>query len=105
MESSFPAAQRGRKPLPAIVRTDGEKIRIATAYLERHGYFVMSKMLTIKGVAALLDCSEGHVKNLSLTDGFPAAHDIGSKRKSIEKNHRIFRYATADILAWLEGCK
>lgn len=91
----------GGKPL--IERTDGEKIRICKTYLEKHNYVVVGSLMTRAEVCAFLQVSGQHINNLLASASFPKPIDVGSKRKCIDSNHRMLRWRTSDITAWVES--
>lgn len=87
--------------VPAFERTEGEKIRLAVAYLEKRGYVVMPSLISRQEVSALLKCSDAHINNLMSDDEFPQPYDIGSKRKSIDRMQRRLRFSAPDVKAWV----
>lgn len=88
--------------VPAMERTEGEKIVIARKYLEARHFVVLPLLVTRKDVCAYLGCSEGHLHNLMETDDFPKPFDIGAGRKKIT-SRIVPRWRMPDIVAWVEA--
>jgi predicted DNA-binding transcriptional regulator AlpA len=95
----YPAA--GVKPIPAIQKTDGEKIRIATKFLESRGFTVSrgAQLLSRSQLAEYLGCSSAHVDNLTNSGSLPRPMNIGNAlSKTPQKRWRL-----SDIERWLES--
>ena len=89
---------------PAIERTEGEKIRLAIAFLEKRGYAVMTKLVTSVEIAEITGCSSAHINVLARQDPtFPKGHDVALRMRDKEVNRKYFRYSALEIKAWLES--
>lgn len=100
--STLVKTNQGQKPL--IERTEGEKIRIATKYLEQHGYHVLTRFITRSDIANILGVSMQHVVNLSECDDFPKPIDIGGTRRNITSRITA-RWLVKDFESWIAGRK
>lgn len=85
--------------MQAIQKTDGEKIRIATRFLESKGFKVTrgETLLTKNELAELLKCSTAHIDNLTKSESLPKPMNIGNAlAKAVQK-----RWKMSDIEKWL----
>lgn len=91
--------------MPAIQRTDGEKIRLASTFLANRGYFVVSKLLDKHAVAEMLGISLRTLDTLSASDEarFPKPYDITPTILAYKyKAHRNKRWRLEEVEKWLE---
>ena len=96
---------RRNGPMPAIERTDTEKVRLAQRFLEARGYFVLPKLIGRHEVVEYLGCSATHLNNLLACDDFPKPFDIGSSKTSIDRTRTKPRWTVTDVAAWVESRK
>lgn len=92
-------------PLPSVVRTEGEKIRLATAFLERHNLVVLPKLCTRSDVMRYIGCSVATIDRLVRCTDFPAPFDVSAKRANIASSRMTPRWRLEDIQAWVESRK
>jgi len=102
-QSKLIASVQGSRP--AIERTEQEKVRIAKAFLEKRGHFVLPALMRRDDVIAYLGCSIGHLNNLRENADFPQPFDINAAKKSIEHTRQNPRWRTNDVITWLESRK
>ena len=91
----------GRVALPAIVKTEGEKIRLAKTFLDNRGFTVSKNLVDMEFIASYLNCSIGNIRNLRNDDDFTKPLNIGSERLTI-KSRPAPRWRMSDIDDWLE---
>jgi hypothetical protein len=80
----------------AVEKTEAEKIAMCTAFLQKRGFTVIRKYISIQEVAAALGVTTTHARKLDIPRLNVGA--FGADRKS-------FRFDAADVLAWIERKK
>lgn len=89
--------------MPAMERTEGEKIRLARLFLEKRGFVVLPDLISKQEIALLLRCSSQHVTNLMEATDFPAPFDLNAGKTHID-NKKIFgRWSASQVLEWVES--
>lgn len=107
------STKRGEKSLidtkaikPLIERTDREKVRIATAFLEKRGYVVLEKHIDTPTIADIMGCSTTHVLALAKQDAtFPRGFDVAIRMRDKEPGSKYRRFSALDVKQWLESRK
>lgn len=92
-----------KQSIPAIQKTEGEKIALAKAFLEKRGYLVSQSLVNRQQVAEYLGCSVGAVNNLMEREDFPRPFDICALKKSIDQKRTTPRWRFVEIINWLES--
>ena len=80
----------------AIEKSEAEKIALCSAFLEKRGFTVIRKYISIQQVAATLGVTTTHARKLDIPRLNVGA--CGADRKS-------YRFDAADVVAWIERKK
>lgn len=92
-----------KQPIPAIQRTEGEKIALAKAFLEKRGYLVSQSLVNMGQVADYLGCSKQNVHRLMECEDFPRPFDTCALKTSIDHKRTTPRWRFVEIINWLES--
>lgn len=94
---------RSKGPVPAIERTEVEKIRLAQSFLEKRKYVVLPELICRDDVIDYLGCSLGHLNNLLKNTDFPRPFDINASKQSINSSRSKPRWRITDVVNWIES--
>ena len=91
--------------MPAIERTEGEKIKLARLFLEKRGFVILCDLMTASTVCAYLGCSRSHLDNLIDGSDFPKPFNLSAAKTNIDSSRAYPRWKSRDVMDWIESRK